>query len=85
MMIGQDMYGKMRVLPPVKRGAPLAVPCSKCKGEFILEKKHTEVYLIKNLFGRKKDGTLTPGTPEPESFHRLCPGCKIKLDDWFGK
>ncbi len=83
-MLNQEMYGKMRTLPPAKRGTPVSVPCSKCQGTFILEKKHTEVYLIGTLFGRKKNGTLTPGTPEARGFYRLCPGCLIKLNAWFG-
>lgn len=82
-MFNQELYGKMRPNLPVKRGEPLSVPCSRCKGKFILEKKHTEVYVIQTLFGRKKDGTLAPGTPQPEGFYRLCPGCLIKLKAWF--
>lgn len=83
-MHSQDFYGKMRILPPVQRGTPVSVPCSKCNSTFILEKKHTEVYLIKNFFGRKKDGTLTPGKPEGEGYYRLCPGCTLNLKRWFG-
>ena len=84
-MINQEFYGKMRTLPPVKKGEPLAIPCSKCTGMFILEKKHVEVYLINYFFGRKKDGTLTPGTATANDYYRLCPGCVEKLKDWFGQ
>jgi hypothetical protein len=82
-MHGQEFYGRMRRLPPAQRGGPVSIPCNKCKGLFNLEKKHTEVYLLENYFGRTKEGTLTPATPKEQGFYQLCPGCKLKLDEWL--
>lgn len=80
----QGMYGFMKPNPPIKSDAPAQVPCSKCGGVFILEKTHKEVYVVPRFYARvKKTGSLTPSTPRPERFYRLCPGCDEKLKAWF--
>jgi len=79
----KQMYGRMRVNPPIKSEGPVLVPCSKCKGQFTLEKEHKELFIVSTFFTRKKDGTLTPVREKPESFHRLCPTCIEKLKAWF--
>jgi hypothetical protein len=61
------------------------VECQKCKGKFTLEKRHRELHSNVAFMGRKKDGTLTPATPQDVQYFRLCEVCYNKLQLWLGK
>jgi len=80
-----DFYGKMREVPPKVKADPVTVPCSKCKGMFILEKAHKEVFVVSMFWARQKDGTLTPALPVSDGYHRLCLTCNLKLKEWFNR
>jgi hypothetical protein len=78
------MYGRMQP-NVITASGPVLVLCNKCKQKFNIEKQHTELYSFSMFFSRTKTGTLTPATEKLDSFYRLCPGCLIKLKDWFSK
>jgi hypothetical protein len=80
-----DFYGAMRPLPVKVTTTPVTVPCSKCGGNFILEKNHHELFLVKMFWAKTREGVLTPATPKPDSYHRLCPSCTDKFKVWIAE
>lgn len=80
-----DFYGTMRSLPVRVSNEPVTVTCGKCKNNFILEKNHHELFVVKMFWAKTRDGALTPATPKPESYHRLCPSCIEKFRTWIAE
>lgn len=80
-----EFYGSMRPLPVRVTDEPVTVSCGKCSGNFILEKNHHELFVVKMFWARTREGILTPATPKADSYFRLCPSCIERFKTWIAE
>jgi hypothetical protein len=57
--------------------------CSKCNGQFSVEKKHHEVSSCPVVYKKDKDGIVVKIIFKAEAVYNLCPGCFTKLKIWM--
>ena len=77
-----QFYGRMEVYQPTQ-SVPVTISCSKCNGQFSIEKKYHEVSSCPVSYKKDKDGVMSKTTFKEEVSYHLCPGCHAKLKVWM--
>ena len=75
-------YGRMEVYPP-PQSVSVTISCSKCNGQFSIEKKHHVVSSCPVVYKKDKDGVVAKTTFKEEVSYSLCPGCFEKMKLWM--